>query len=66
MPTGYVMIDTAYRATLLALYQFSILVGILLFPLALAARRAGLPMPMDRVIERLGAAYENAAAERGA
>ncbi|WP_276260868.1 hypothetical protein [Haloglomus litoreum] len=55
------MIDTAYRATLLALYQFSILLGILLFPLALAARRAGLRMPMDRVIERLGAAYENAA-----
>lgn len=57
------MIETAYRGTLLALYQFSILLGILLFPLALAVRRAGLRMPMDRVIERLGAAYENATHE---
>ncbi|WP_254822810.1 hypothetical protein [Haloglomus halophilum] len=55
------MIDTAYRATLLALYQFSIMLGILLLPVALAVRRAGLQMPMDRVIERLGTAYENAA-----
>lgn len=55
------MIDTAYRTTLLALYQFSILLGILMLPVALAARRAGLKMPMNRVIERLGTAYENAA-----
>lgn len=55
------MIETAYRGTLLALYQFSILLGILLLPVALAARQAGLRMPMDRVIERLDEAYENAA-----
>jgi hypothetical protein len=55
------MIDTAHRALLLALYQLSILLGILLLPVALAARRAGVVLPMDRVIERLGAAYENAA-----
>jgi hypothetical protein len=55
------MIETAYRGTLLALYQFSILLGILLLPVALVARQAGLRMPMDRVIERLDEAYENAA-----
>jgi hypothetical protein len=55
------MIDTAYRATLLALYQFSLLLGILLLPVALVARQAGLRMPMDSVIGRLGDAYERAA-----
>ncbi|MFB6207543.1 MAG: hypothetical protein ABEJ05_13565 [Haloglomus sp.] len=55
------MIDTVHRATLLVLYQFSILLGILLLPVALVARRVGLRMPMDRIIERLDAAYENAA-----
>ena len=60
-PTAIQMIDTVRRATLLVLYQFSILLGILVFPLALAARHAGVPLPMHRVIERLGSAYENAA-----
>jgi len=54
------MIDTARRTTLLVLYQLSILFGILMFPLALAARHAGIPLPMHRVIERLGTAYETA------
>jgi hypothetical protein len=55
------MIRKAYAALLLALYQFSILVGILLFPVALALGRAGVALPMDRVIDHLGTAYENAA-----
>jgi hypothetical protein len=55
------MLDTAHRVTLLALYQFSLLLGILLLPVALAARQAGLRMPMDTVIGRLGDAYESAA-----
>lgn len=54
------MIDSAYRATLLALYQLSIALGIALLPLALAANRLGLTLPIHRVVERLGAAYENA------
>jgi hypothetical protein len=55
------MIRKAYAALLLALYQFSILLGILLLPVALVARRAGVELPMDRLIDRVGTAYENAA-----
>lgn len=48
-----------YRITLFALYQLTVLVGIALLPVALVARRAGVPLPIHRLIERLGAAYEN-------
>jgi len=44
--------------TLFALYQLTVLVGIALLPVALVARRAGIPLPIHRLIERLGAAYE--------
>lgn len=53
------MTNPAYRGLLLALYQLSILTGILLLPVALLARRAGLRLPVDRVVQRLGDAYEN-------
>jgi len=46
------------RMTLFALYQLTVLVGIALLPVALVARRAGIPLPIHRLIERLGAAYE--------
>ena len=59
------MIRSAYRATLFALYQFSILVGILLMPLALATRRFGINIPAHRVVDSLGSAYERRA-ETGA
>jgi hypothetical protein len=49
------------RATLFALYQFSIVLGILLLPLALLARRAGVALPVHRLIERLGDAYQRTA-----
>jgi hypothetical protein len=49
-----------YRASLLALYQLSIFVGILLLPLALGARRLGIPLPIHRVIDRLGTAVDSA------
>ncbi|WP_332899171.1 hypothetical protein [Haladaptatus sp. CMSO5] len=49
-----------YRATLLTLYQLSIFAGILLLPLALGARRLGIPIPIHRVIARLDEAYEAA------
>ena len=54
------MIDPLQRAALLALYQASIAVGILLLPVALLARRAGVTLPVGRLVERLGNAYENA------
>lgn len=54
------MTNPAYRGLLLALYQMSILTGILLFPVALLARQAGVRLPVDRLIQHLGAAYEDA------
>ncbi|MFB6120146.1 MAG: hypothetical protein ABEJ68_03405 [Halobacteriaceae archaeon] len=35
------------------LYQFTLSLGILLLPIVLAARRAGLPIPLERVVARL-------------
>jgi len=56
------MEPSPYRAVVFALYQFSIVVGIALLPLALAAEQVGLRLPLDRVLDRLGGAYERAAA----
>ncbi|WP_202614565.1 hypothetical protein [Halostella litorea] len=52
------MIQRVYRGTLLALYQISLAVGILLMPLALVANRAGVTLPIHRLIDRLDSAYE--------
>ena len=54
-----VMIDPIQRATLFALYQASIVFGIVLLPVALLARRGGVTLPVGRLVERLGRAYEN-------
>jgi hypothetical protein len=50
-----------YRVTLLALYQFTLAVGILLMPLALVTSRFGVRFPVDRIVRRLDRAYERAA-----
>ena len=52
------MAPSLYRATVLTLYQFSIVLGIALLPLALAANRAGVPLPVGRIVERLHSAYQ--------
>jgi hypothetical protein len=52
--------ERAYRATLLVLYQMTLLAGIVMLPLAMAARRVGLRLPVDRAIERLRERYEKA------
>lgn len=52
------MVSRLYRATVFALYQFSIVLGITLLPVALIAKRAGVPLPINRIINRLGKAYE--------
>lgn len=49
------------RAGLLALYQLTVTVGILLMPVALLARRAGINLPVRRLVEQLGAAYDRTA-----
>jgi len=53
--------ERAYRATLLALYQLTLLVGILLMPLALVTERLGLRLPVDRALLGLKEAYERTA-----
>ncbi|MFB6173421.1 MAG: hypothetical protein ABEI39_02145 [Halobacteriales archaeon] len=55
------MLEPIERAGLFALYQLSIAVGLLLLPVAVLARRAGVTIPVHRVVERLGRAYEDAA-----
>lgn len=52
-----------YNATLFALYQLSVLLGIVLLPVALVARRAGVMLPIHRIIDRLGKAYERSTSE---
>ena len=52
------MVTRLYRAFVFALYQFSIVLGIAFLPVALVAKQAGLPLPVGRLVERLGEAYE--------
>jgi len=53
--------ERLYRATLLALYQLTLLAGIVLWPLALATRKLGVRLPVDRALLGLKAAYERTA-----
>lgn len=51
--------ERLYRATLLALYQLTLLVGILMMPLALITSRLGIHLPIDRAVLGLKEAYED-------
>lgn len=51
-----------YRGALLALYQLSLVLGIVLLPIALAARQVGVTLPIHRMVTRLGDAYHEASA----
>lgn len=52
------MIERVHRATLFALYQMSLVLGIVLMPLAMVATRMGLTLPMHKILRRLEASYE--------
>lgn len=54
------MATRLYQVFVLAMYQLSIIVGIALLPVALLAQRAGIPLPVGRLVERLGKAYSQA------
>ncbi len=54
------MASRPYRALVAAAYQLSLAVGILAMPLALAAGKLGLRVPIGRVVRRLRDAYEAA------
>lgn len=47
------MIDGISRPIILALYQLSVLLGILLLPLAIIANHIGISLPFGRVIRLL-------------
>ena len=51
------MIEPIERAAWLAAYPFTQLVGLVMLPVAVLARRAGLTLPVGRLIERTGRAY---------
>lgn len=55
----------ARSVTLFALYQTSVAVGILLLPVALVMARLGVALPVHRVVDPLGDAYEAARREAG-
>ena len=57
------MIAQVRRALLYALYQMSLIVGITLLPIALVARRVGIPLPIHRLLIPLRAALDEVPAE---
>jgi len=58
------MIGRLRTATVFVAYQLTVLVGILLLPLALLARRIGVVLPVGRAVDRLGAAYDRTCRRR--
>lgn len=50
--------ERLYRTTLLALYQLTLLAGIMLLPLALVTKQFGVRLPIDRAIVGAKEAYE--------
>ncbi|ATW87713.1 hypothetical protein halTADL_0917 [Halohasta litchfieldiae] len=55
------MIESVTRFTVFALYQLTVMFGILLLPVAFAARRLGIQLPIGDLIERLDSAYAQTA-----
>ncbi|MFQ3283671.1 MAG: hypothetical protein ACI9TI_001756 [Natronomonas sp.] len=55
------MAPSPHRAAVFALYQFSIVLGIALLPVVLAAKRAGIRLPIGRLIDRLGSTHRRLA-----
>ncbi len=52
------MITRVYHATLFALYQLCIVIGIVAMPLAITARQAGITLPIHRLLANVENAYE--------
>ncbi len=55
------MIESVSRLTVFALYQLTVLFGILLLPVALAARRVGIQLPVADLLDRMETAYDRTA-----
>ncbi|MFC3476162.1 hypothetical protein [Halobacterium litoreum] len=54
------MFERITRLGLLAAYQSTLALGIVLMPLAMLVRRAGVTLPVGRLVERAEHAYESA------
>jgi len=52
------MRSTLNRATAFALYQLTLFAGILLLPLALVMRKAGITLPVHRAVNHANETYE--------
>lgn len=57
------MIERLYANILFALYQMSVVLGIVMLPVALLTRHVGYTPPIHRLVERLGNAYAARKAE---
>ncbi|WP_224336046.1 hypothetical protein [Haloprofundus halobius] len=56
------MFESLSRISLFALYHLTLALGIALLPLTLVVRQFGVRLPVGRLVETVGTAYENAAA----
>ncbi|WP_436902040.1 hypothetical protein [Halovenus halobia] len=54
--------ERLHRFALLVLYQFTLLAGILLLPVAMLTERLGFRPPVDRLVTGLKQRYEQATA----
>lgn len=54
------MRNPLYRATVFAVYQLSLLVGIALLPVALLTRHVGVHLHVGKLVERTRARYDRA------
>lgn len=52
------MIEPIRRTLLFVAYQLTLLAGILAMPIALVLRQAGVTLPVHRLVQSLGRAYE--------
>lgn len=55
------MDSTLYRSTLFALYQISLIMAIVMLPLAVMTKQMGFTLPAHKPVDRFGSAYEQAA-----
>lgn len=55
------MIERATAATLFTLYQLTIALGIAMLPVALITNRFGFTLPIHRLVDATGRAYEASA-----
>lgn len=58
------MIAAIERATAFALYQISLLLALVLLPVAVLARHGGLTIPIGRLVEWTGRTYAATQSER--